>query len=362
MRYRPIWDGLGVSVLIADAPFYVATVRSVSAPVLSLDGSGLACPAGGFHFDPYRPVERAVITHAHGDHARPGSTAYLAAEASVPMLRRRLPEGASIEGVAWGVPVRVGDARVSFHPAGHVLGSAQVRIEVDGEVWVVSGDYKRREDPTCEPFEVVPCHGFVTEATFALPVYRWPSPELVVEEILEWWDRNRAAGRASLLFCYALGKAQRILGELARRTERGVLLHGALAGMVEAYRESGIEMLPTALVSDREPGSFAGELVLAPPSARRSPWMRRFRAAQTAFASGWMQVRGTRRGRGVDRGFVLSDHADWDALLRTIEETGAETVWTTHGFREPLARFLREERGLDARSLETAPRGDEDES
>lgn len=331
--------------------------------LLEVDARGIGCPRGGFHVDPWRPVERAVVTHAHSDHARPGSAWYLAAEAAVPLLRRRLPEGVPIQGVPWGETVSLDGARVSFHPAGHVLGSAQVRVEAGGEVWVVSGDYKRRTDPTCERFEVVPCHGFVTEATFALPVYRWPDPDRVADEILAWWDENREAGRASVLFCYALGKAQRLLGELGRRTDRPALLHGALVSMVEAYREAGISMLPTEVLEDRERDALSGALVLAPPSARRSPWMRRFREARTAFASGWMRVRGTRRGRGVDRGFVLSDHADWDALVGTVAETGAETVWTTHGFREPLARFLREERGLAARALEaTDPRGDEDEA
>jgi putative mRNA 3-end processing factor len=327
-------------------------------PLLRTDDRGLFCEAGGFHVDPWRPVERAVISHAHGDHARGGSASYLAAAPSVPILRRRIGADARIEGVPFGETVRVGEAAVSFHPAGHILGSAQVRVERGGEVWVFSGDYKRRADPTCEAFEPVACHTFITEATFALPIYRWDDSGAVAREILGWWDANREAGRASVLFCYALGKAQRILGELARLTDRTVFVHGAIEALNECYRSAGVAMLPSRPVSETARGqSFAGELVLAPPAAGGSTWMRRFGPASTAFASGWMRVRGTRRRRGFDRGFVVSDHADWPDLLRTIEETGAERVLTTHGYAEPLARYLRE-RGQLAGTLSTPFEGE----
>jgi len=298
-----------------------------------------------------------VISHAHGDHARWGSEAYLGAEPSVPILRRRLGE-ARIEGVPFGERVRMGDVMVSFHPAGHILGSAQVRVERGGEVWVFSGDYKRRADPTCETFEPVPCHTFITEATFALPIYRWDDTSVVAREIFEWWEANREAGRASVLFCYALGKAQRILGELARLTDRTVFVHGSIEPLNECYRQAGIAMLPTRPVSETAKGqSFAGELVLAPPSAGGSTWMRRFGPHERAFASGWMRVRGTRRRRGFDRGFVVSDHADWPDLLQTFEDVGAERVLTTHGYAEPLARYLRE-RGRLAGTLATPFEGE----
>jgi putative mRNA 3-end processing factor len=328
-----------------------------STPLLRTDDRGLFCEAGGFHIDPWRPVERAVISHAHGDHARWGSAAYLGAEPSVPVLRRRLGE-ARIEGVPFGERVRMGGVTVSFHRAGHILGSAQVRVERGGEIWVFSGDYKRRADPTCETFEPVPCHTFITEATFALPIYRWDDTSIVAREIFDWWEANREAGRASVLFCYALGKAQRILGELARLTDRTVFVHGSIEPLNECYRRAGVQMLPTRPVSETAKGqSFAGELVLAPPSAGGSTWMRRFGPAGTAFASGWMRVRGTRRRRGFDRGFVISDHADWPDLLRTFEETGAERVLTTHGYAEPLARYLRE-RGRLAGTLATPFEGE----
>jgi putative mRNA 3-end processing factor len=327
-------------------------------PLLRTDDGGLFCEAGGFHIDPWRPVERAVISHAHGDHARWGSEAYLGAAPSVPILRRRLGEEARIEGVPFGERVRMRDVTVSFHPAGHILGSAQVRVERGGEVWVFSGDYKRRADPTCEAFEPVPCHTFITEATFALPIYRWDDTPVVAREIFDWWEANRKAGRASVLFCYALGKAQRILGELARLTDRTVFVHGSIEPLNECYRRAGIAMLPTRTVSETAKGqSFAGELVLAPPSAGGSTWMRRFGPASTAFASGWMRVRGTRRRRGFDRGFAISDHADWPDLLRTFGDTGAERVLTTHGYAEPLARYLRE-RGMAAGTLATPFEGE----
>lgn len=326
--------------------------------LLRVDDCGLYCAAGGFHIDPWRPVPRAVISHGHGDHARPGSGAYLAAASGVPILERRLGPEARIEGVPFGAPVRIGDVTVSFHPAGHILGSAQVRVEHRGEVWVFSGDYKRAPDPSCEPFEPVRCQTFITEATFGLPIYRWGDTAAVAREILAWWDEGRAAGRASVLFCYALGKAQRILAALAPLTDRPVWVHGTVEPLTECYRRAGVAMLPTRRVAETTRGqSFAGELILAPPSAGGSTWMRRFGPASTAFASGWMRVRGTRRRRGFDRGFEVSDHADWPDLLHTIAETGAERVYTTHGSTEPLARYLRE-RGLDAGVLPTPFEGE----
>jgi len=323
--------------------------------MIELTDNGLYCPAGDFHVDPWRPVERAVITHGHADHARPGSRRYLAAESGLGILRSRLGRQADIQGLAYGEAIRMGAARISLHPAGHVLGSAQVRIETEEGVLVASGDYKRDEDPSCEPFEVVPCDTFITEATFALPVYRWPDGASVARDILSWWQANAAAGRSSLLFCYALGKAQRLLAELARLTDETVYLHGALVPLVQVYRDAGIRMLPTEPVSQQgRKADFAGRLILAPPSAAGTPWMRRFGKHSTGFASGWMRIRGNRRRRGYDRGFVLSDHADWPALVRTIEQTGARRVLVTHGRSDVLVRHLRQTLGVSAEALETA--------
>jgi putative mRNA 3-end processing factor len=332
--------------------------------MLTETGDGLYCPAGGFHLDPWNPVPRALITHAHGDHARPGSGAYLCAEPSAPLLRRRFGGDAAIETASYGERRRLGDVTVSFHPAGHVLGSAQIRIEGDGAegVWVVAGDYKRAADPTCAPFEPVPCDTFVTESTFGLPVYRWDSTASVMQDIHGWWTENAAEGRTSVLFCYTIGKAQRLLAELARLTDRRVFVHGMMLGMIDAYREAGVPMLPVASATDQPKGTpFAGELVLAPLSARGTPWMRRLGSHSDGFASGLMRVRGVRRQRAFDRGFVLSDHADWPALLQTVEDTGAARVLATHGHAEPLARYLAEaghEAGVIRTAWEGEPTGD----
>lgn len=313
---------------------------------------GLYCPQGDFYIDPWRPVERAVITHGHGDHARTGSVGYYAAARSLPILQWRLGEQ-RYHAFDYGQAFEIGNARVSFHSAGHVLGSAQVRIEAEGQVWVASGDYKRQHDPSCDPFEVVECDTFITEATFGLPVYRWPDTADVAREIVEWRDHCESRGEAAVLLCYALGKAQRILAELAAWTDRPAFLHGAVQAGVEVYRGAGVPMLATQPVADTAKGAdFAGELVIAPPSAAGSPWMRRFRRAQVGFASGWMRVRGNRRRRNYDRGFVVSDHADWPDLMRTIRETGARRVIATHGSTDAIIRALNEQ-GIAAEAFAT---------
>lgn len=321
---------------------------------------GLECAAGGFCIDPMRASELAVITHAHADHARRGADRYIAHRDSVPILRARLGASQRIDGVDYGEPLALGDTTVSLHPAGHVLGSAQVRVQRGDDVWVVSGDFKRDDDPTCEPFEVVPCNTFITEATFALPVYRWPPAADVAADILDWWHANAAAGRPSLLFCYAFGKAQRVLAELAALTDRTVYVHGAVDKITALYRDAGVTMLPTEKVDLRGRRDWSGELIIAPPGAAGSRWMRRFRDASTGFCSGWMRVRGNRRRRGYDRGFVLSDHADWPSLLQTIEDCGAERILTTHGHADTLVRLLSE-RGVDASELELPGHEDRDD-
>jgi putative mRNA 3-end processing factor len=318
---------------------------------------GLYCEAGNFYIDPWQPVERALITHAHGDHARPGCAAYLCAAPAARVLRQRLPD-AIVETVQYGEAMAIGNVRVSFHPAGHILGSAQIRLEHAGEVWVVSGDYKRAPDPTATAFEPVQCHTFITEATFALPIYTWDPPAAVVDEIVDWWRLNRDADQPSVLFCYVLGKAQRILAELRELAWEPIRLHGAMAGLTEAYREAGIALAPTERIAEGTRGkALSRALVLAPISARGTPWMRRVPNASTAFASGLMRVRGVRRQRAFDRGFVLSDHADWPSLLSTIDETGASRVLVTHGWSDVFARFLAE-RGLETGTLRTAFEGE----
>ncbi len=313
---------------------------------------GLYCAAGDFHIDPWRPVARAVITHGHGDHARPGMREYHCSEGSLPILRWRLGD-VPVQAHAEGVPFRLGQVQISLHPAGHVLGSSQVRIDDGQQVWVASGDYKRQPDPTCTPFEVVPCDTFITEATFALPIYRWPDTPAVAAEIVAWRRECEQRGEAAILLCYALGKAQRVLAELLPLDDRPAWLHGAIANGVAVYRQAGVPMLETLTVAEqgRQPDA-AGQLILAPPSAAGTPWMRRFGRHQLGFASGWMQLRGNRRRRNVDRGFVISDHADWPALLQTIEQTGAQRVIATHGNTDALIPFLRE-RGVAAEAFRT---------
>jgi putative mRNA 3-end processing factor len=325
-------------------------------PLVVPTAAGLYCPVGDFHIDPWRPVPTAVITHGHGDHARFGHDRYYAARPGLGILRKRLGE-VRVDGLDYGEPVRLGRATVSLHPAGHVLGSAQVRIAADGTTWVVSGDYKRDPDPTCAPFEVVACDTFISEATFALPIYRWRPTAEVVGEIWDWWQANARAGATSVLGCYALGKAQRVLAELLRHTDRPVYVHGAVAALTDVYREAGVAMVPTLTIGkDRK--DYAGELIIAPPGADATPWMRRFGKTSTGFCSGWMRVRGNRRRRGYDRGFVLSDHADWPSLLRTIRETGATRALLTHGHSDVLVRYLREQ-GVEAGALETAFGGED---
>ncbi|MDB5968854.1 MAG: ligase-associated damage response exonuclease [Hydrocarboniphaga sp.] len=314
---------------------------------------GLYCPAGDFHIDPSRPVERAVITHGHGDHARSGSKRYWGAAPGLGLLRERIGYGAGIVPLAYGQCVDFGPTRVSLHPAGHVLGSAQVRIEHDNRVWVVSGDYKRDPDPSCAPFEVVRCDVFVTEATFGLPVYRWQPTSEIAQEIFDWWQDCKAQGLCAILHCYALGKAQRILAELMRHSHETVYLHGSMTKLVKLYRDAGVAMLPTDAVGN-QPKFFdwRGRLLLAPPGAGGTPWMRRFRPHSTALASGWMQAQNSSRRQAYDRGFALSDHADWPSLLRTIQETGAARVLAMHGNTEALVAWCHEQ-GIAAAPLQT---------
>ncbi len=316
--------------------------------LLEVRDAGLYCAAGDFYIDPRLPVERAVITHAHSDHARAGSRNYLTAAPGERLLRARMGPEAAIQAVSYGETLALGGVRISLHPAGHILGSAQVRIEEGGEVWVVSGDYKLAADPTCAPFEPLQCHTFVTESTFALPIFRWPDPADVFAAINAWWRANRDLGRVSLLFAYPLGKAQRVLAGVDGSIGP-ISAHHSVARYNAIYRGQGIPLSETGAI---QPGA----LVLAPDDDRES-----LTDASRAFVSGWMRIRGPRRRQALDRGFVMSDHADWPALLQAIEATGAETVWVTHGFRDPLVRWL-EEHGRRAIAVEAGFEAPEAES
>lgn len=312
---------------------------------------GLYCPPGDFYIDPWRPVARAVITHAHSDHARIGNGHYLAAAPAEGVLRTRLGD-VVLETLPYGERIVHNGVTLSLHPAGHVLGSAQVRLEHGGQVWVASGDYKVAPDPTCMPFEPVRCDVFITESTFGLPIYRWCPDDEVFADINAWWTRNASHARASVLCCYSFGKAQRVLAGVDPSIGP-IIVHGAVQPLNEAYRAAGVALPQTRMVTDvTDKADLRRCLVVCPPGAAASTWLRRFGDAQTAFASGWMQVRGNRRRGGYDRGFVLSDHADWPGLHEAIAATGAQRVIVTHGSSGAMVRHLQEQ-GLRAEAFTT---------
>jgi putative mRNA 3-end processing factor len=324
--------------------------------VLTFTDRGIYCPAGDFHIDPWRPVPRGVITHAHSDHARPGMGAYLCTDIAAPVMRHRLGD-ITLQTLPYGQTHRIGDATVSLHPAGHVPGSAQIRVEVAGEVWTVSGDYKTTDDTLSTPFEPVRSHTFISECTFGLPVFHWPSDAALRADILAWHAANAAEGRFSLLGAYNLGKAQRLLRLIGDATGP-ILTHGAVEGTTAVLRAQGLTLPPTIPVADADLKQHKGALVLTVPSALSGPWANRFGNASTAMASGWMALRGIRRRRGADRGFVISDHADWAGLNAAIRATGAERVFVTHGYTSSFRRWLSDQ-GYDAGIVATEYDGDE---
>jgi len=329
-------------------------------PLLETTEHGLYCPSGDFFVDPWRPVGRAVVTHAHADHACFGCERYLTTRAGLRVLQARVGFDAAIDALGYGETIDINGVSVSLHPAGHILGSAQVRVEHRGEVWVVSGDYKVEPDPTCAAFEPLRCHVFVSESTFGLPIYRWKPQAEVLDEVNAWWRANQAEAKASVLFAYSLGKAQRLLAGVDRSIGP-IACHGAVEKMNRAYRATGIDLPETSYVGEAPKGADWGRsLIVAPPSANGTGWMRRFGPSASGFASGWMRVRGARRRRTVDRGFVLSDHADWPGLLSAVAATGAERVLLTHGYTAALARRLGE-LGVAAETLATGYQGERDD-
>ncbi|MEM7528421.1 MAG: ligase-associated DNA damage response exonuclease [Pseudomonadota bacterium] len=328
--------------------------------LLTLTDAGLYCPAGGFHIDPVRAVERAVVTHAHGDHCRPGHEALLASAETVVIAKARYGDEAfqTTQSLAYREAIQVGDVSLSLAPAGHVLGSSQIVIEKDGLRAVVSGDYKRREDPSCAPFEIVPCDLFVTEATFGLPVFRHPPVGGEIAKLLR--SLETFPERAHAVGAYALGKAQRLIMELRRAGyDRPIWLHGALVKLCETYRTLGLDLGETLYATAAEGADTKGGIVLAPPSALADTWCRRLPDPVIGAASGWMRVRQRAKQRGVELAMVISDHADWDELCTTIRETGAEEVWVTHGAEDALCHWCSTQ-GILARPLSIAGRGDED--
>ncbi len=320
--------------------------------LLELNDKGLYCSKGGFYIDPGRPVDKALITHAHSDHARLGSKSYLAVDKSENLLKCRLGHNISLQTVRYDEIINLNGIKVSFHPAGHILGSAQIRLEYDKEVVVVSGDYKTEEDFTCEKFEPVPCNTFITESTFGLPIYKWSPQKEIFDDINNWWKQNINSGKTSLLFGYSLGKAQRLISGLDPSIGP-ILTHGAVENINNCYRLSGINLPETTYLGNIKDKDIPKEaIIIAPPSGDNPGWMKKFENVSRAFASGWMQVRGARRRRSMDRGFVLSDHADWNGLINTIKETGAENIFVTHGYTSVFVRWLKEN-GWNALPLKT---------
>jgi putative mRNA 3-end processing factor len=323
--------------------------------------SGVCCKPGGFHIDPTRPVEKALITHGHSDHARAGHGAVLATQETLDIMRLRYGEGfaGSAQPIRYGEKLSLGGAEVSFHPAGHVLGSAQIRVACGGLSIVASGDYKDVPDPTCAPFELVPCDVFITEATFGLPVFRHHDADGEIGKLLH--SVALFPERAHLVGAYSLGKAQRVIALLrAAGHDQTIYLHGAMEKITRYYESRGIELGSLELVRGAKKSELAGHIVLCPPSAMGDLWSRHFPDPVFAFASGWMRVRARARQRGVTLPLVISDHADWDGLTSTIAATGASEVWVTHGQEDALVHWCTA-RGLKARPLDIVGYGDEEE-
>lgn len=327
-------------------------------PLLTFRPEGIYCPRADVYIDPWRPVRRALLTHGHADHARPGHGSYLCTDVAAPVIRHRLGD-IDVQTVTYGETLNLAGVEISFHPSGHVPGAAQIRVACRGEVWVASGDYKLEDDGLSTPFEPVRCTHFITESTFGLPVFRWQPQAQVAAQIGAWWRACAAAGKTAMLGAYSLGKAQRLMTML--EPVGPILTHGAVEGTNKVMRAQGLALPPTVPVTAGiDAKSHPGALVIAPPSALAGTWARRFGPRETGFASGWMALRGIRRRRAGDRGFVISDHADWPGLLEAIAGTGAENVFVTHGYTEIFARHLREQ-GLNAQVLQTEYGGDEAE-
>lgn len=322
--------------------------------LLELNERGLYCSQGDFYIDPWLPVSKAVITHAHSDHARWGMGVYLCTESSAPLLKSRLGVDIRIESLAYYQEISINGVKLSFYPAGHVLGSAQIRLEYKGEVWVASGDYKNGTDHTCKEFEPVKCNTFITESTFGLPVYQWQNQKIIFDDMNAWIQNNISLKRSSLIMAYSLGKAQRILSGIE---DLGVpiFVHGSVFNISEIYKDQGV-LLPSYHRASEEL-ELKKSIIVAPPSVEGSAWLKKFGDISTAFASGWMNIRGNRRRRALDKGIVLSDHADWSGLISTIKETEAEKVLVTHGYTDVLVRYLNEI-GIEAETLKTPYSGE----
>jgi len=327
-------------------------------PIIEFTDKGLYCPLGGFYIDPWQPVDKAVITHAHSDHARVGSQYYLCHTDTLPLLQLRLGNN-NYQTVPWGEKINMNQVTISLHPAGHIIGSSQVRIEYQGEVWVVSGDYKTEPDGISGNFEPIPCHTFITESTFGLPIYNWKPQQQIFHDIQNWVRSNEVAGKTSVLIAYSLGKAQRVLKAIEDVTGN-IYAHGAIYNVHQVLVQAGWQLPDIKRITpELTKNDYKGSVIIAPPSADGTPWMRRFAPYSVGICSGWMQVRGHQRRRNADAGFALSDHADWNGLLQTVKATGAQKVYVTHGFQSVFSRYLKE-LGIEAAEVKTEF-GNEDE-
>lgn len=325
--------------------------------MLKFDRFGIFCAPAGVYIDPWKPVDRAIITHAHSDHARWGNKHYLSHHQSIPVLKYRLGQDIQVQGVEYGETIMVNGVQISLHPAGHIIGSAQIRLEFKGEVWVVSGDYKLQEDDVSVPYEPLRCHHFVTESTFGLPIYNFPDPRDVAKDINHWWKTNQEKGKNSIIIGYALGKAQRIIKHLDPGIGK-IYTHGAVANLNDVLSVFDSGLPPSQRAAGVTKKELTGDIIVAPPSAISTPWLKRFEPFSLGICSGWMQLRGARRRRGADRGFILSDHADWRQLNKAVKDTGAENIYVTHGYKSIYAKWLRDEYQLNAVEVDTLYEGE----
>lgn len=326
-------------------------------PLLEFNDRGIYCRKADVYLDPWKPVKRALITHGHSDHARWGHEHYLCTASAAPVIRHRLQLTDQLQTISFQEKISINGVDFSFHPAGHIPGSAQIRVEYNGEVWVFSGDYKLQRDNLSEPFEPLKCHVFISESTFGLPIYKWKPQQEVFDEINQWWRKSQSEGKVSVIAGYSLGKAQRILRNIDPSIGK-IFVHGAVESITNILRSQQLALPPTTYVaSDMKRKDFEGALVVCPPSAVGSPWLRKFEPFSLGIASGWMNLRGARRRRGADRGFVLSDHADWGELNTAIRETGAEKVFITHGYSEVFSRWLQEN-GIESGEVKTQYEGE----
>ncbi|MEM6964237.1 MAG: ligase-associated DNA damage response exonuclease [Bacteroidota bacterium] len=326
-------------------------MKSETKDLLQFTSKGIYCPPADVFIDPWRPVKKALITHGHSDHSRYGHDAYLATTTAAPAIKYRLGD-INIQTIDFGKKIKINGVQFSFHPAGHILGSAQIRVEHQGEVWVASGDYKLEDDGLAEPFEPIRCHTFITESTFGLPVYNWKPQAEVFHNINKWWRKNAADGKVSFITGYSLGKAQRILQNLDTSIGK-IYTHGAVENINEVMRAQGILLPPTTRVTKEiSPKDYPTNLVLAPPGALNSKWMKKFKPIAIAICSGWMTLRGARRRKAVERGFILSDHVDWKDLNQAVAATEASRVIVTHGYTSIYTNYL-ESLGLEAQAAQT---------